>query len=1051
MTEKYIICVDPESKHVYTLGLNSNTVVIEWNVPMSFRERARKSLKMLKDLTRDNTTYNWWFYSDAARHYQRRKFPKHLLKPDMTKYPVYLKLSKISLAFQDTTSIELLVDLTAYQQLTSEGQMRVQIPNNIMVHAKITTNPDEVIKKIVRQVYKEYKIKLRPMHEDHKFVLKISGYHEYLIGDHPLFNFERVRSNLRGVKNLPVVLEEIPKLILNENYPPLVERKIKDIMEGIIEPIDWEKFKEAPIIMWHPPVELPAFNEADEQPQKQNEGDDHSEERKLQSKVFRSEKNNEPLERPRAYVHFIMRDFLRERRRQREEELILYKNLQHFSGEIEFPFEVKIHGLEKMISIFKQYQQNATYNGFVTPGYITLQSQETHGGEHAPKKKEKKKKKDLVTIAPKFVKTKKDRPANDLDAKMHLATDNVSVQTNQGQGSNVFQSLVSTYGLPFVPYLISVEMGIYYRNDLLQPHLTRETTLKPFSFCPRWSESLDFQIPVSQIPLEAKLAFNVKAFSAIGETMIVASSAMSLFDAFGKMIQGYVVLNLWPFYRYEPRLLCMDEYWGVHGKLLVGKTEELRQTYRAEKFARLIIQLPTFSAPVYYSMRDETYLKAKGEAGYEITKEEEKSVEDEGLFSQLKNNLMKKMGFTKSNDRKRDDILKRIPGTEDLAKLQELIKRDPLEFVLEQKLDDNERETLIICRHHYKTIPSALPIFLTAIDWSDPNQMDEAHRMLKAWTPLSPEESLCLLDARFADEAVRAYAVERINTAQDDELALYMLQLTMALAYEPMHLSCLSEMLLERSLANPHTVGHEFYWLLKSQLHVKATFERYTLLLREFCMLCGSFREEIADEITMNGHFKEIAEAAAKESEKTRQNLVKEKLGKLRGSAVLPKKFCYSLDMRMRAAGIIAEECKVMDSKKAPIWVVCKNAQESCNEKLLMIFKVGDDLRQDLLTLQLIRIMDKIWLDNGLDFRMKPYRVVSTADQVGMIEVVGNSNTTAGIQKEYGGTFGSFKEKTLLEYIHKYNPDPQSKQNALDNFVRSCAGYCVATYLLGKK
>lgn len=31
--------------------------------------------------------------------------------------------------------------------------------------------------------------------------------------------------------------------------------------------------------------------------------------------------------------------------------------------------------------------------------------------------------------------------------------------------------------------------------------------------------------------------------------------------------------------------------------------------------------------------------------------------------------------------------------------------------------------------------------------------------------------------------------------------------------------------------------------------------------------------------------------------------------------------------------------------------------------------------------------MDKIWLDNGHDFRMKPYQVLSTSDQVGMIEV----------------------------------------------------------------
>ena len=52
--------------------------------------------------------------------------------------------------------------------------------------------------------------------------------------------------------------------------------------------------------------------------------------------------------------------------------------------------------------------------------------------------------------------------------------------------------------------------------------------------------------------------------------------------------------------------------------------------------------------------------------------------------------------------------------------------------------------------------------------------------------------------------------------------------------------------------------------------------------------------------------------------------------------------------------------------------------------------------------------MDKIWLDNGIDCRMKPYKVISTLDMVGMIELVLNSETTAKIHTEYGGTLGAF-------------------------------------------
>lgn len=82
----------------------------------------------------------------------------------------------------------------------------------------------------------------------------------------------------------------------------------------------------------------------------------------------------------------------------------------------------------------------------------------------------------------------------------------------------------------------------------------------------------------------------------------------------------------------------------------------------------------------------------------------------------------------------------------------------------------------------------------------------------------------------------------------------------------------------------------------------------------------------------------------------------------------------------------------------------------------MIIFKTGDDIRQDLLTLQLIKIMDKIWLDAGMDFRMKPYKVIATADQVGMIEVVRNSETTSQIHHD-AGHLGAFNSNSILTYL----------------------------------
>ena len=43
--------------------------------------------------------------------------------------------------------------------------------------------------------------------------------------------------------------------------------------------------------------------------------------------------------------------------------------------------------------------------------------------------------------------------------------------------------------------------------------------------------------------------------------------------------------------------------------------------------------------------------------------------------------------------------------------------------------------------------------------------------------------------------------------------------------------------------------------------------------------------------------------------------------------------------------------------------------------------------RQDVLTLQMLRIMDKLWKEEGLDLRLNPYGCVATGDELGMIEV----------------------------------------------------------------
>lgn len=105
--------------------------------------------------------------------------------------------------------------------------------------------------------------------------------------------------------------------------------------------------------------------------------------------------------------------------------------------------------------------------------------------------------------------------------------------------------------------------------------------------------------------------------------------------------------------------------------------------------------------------------------------------------------------------------------------------------------------------------------------------------------------------------------------------------------------------------------------------------------------------------------------------------------------------------------------------------------------------------KQDQVTLQMFRLMDRLWKQHDLDLKMRPYGCVTTGDEVGMIEVVMNSKTTSDISMAAGGGFACFKEEPLANWLRENNQGDNEYAAAVDNFIHSCAGYCVATCVLG--
>lgn len=377
-------------------------------------------------------------------------------------------------------------------------------------------------------------------------------------------------------------------------------------------------------------------------------------------------------------------------------------------------------------------------------------------------------------------------------------------------------------------------------------------------------------------------------------------------------------------------------------------------------------------------------------------------------------------------------------------------------------LDESAKELIWTSRATLNKNPNIFLWLLQTIDFLDPRKRAELPHLLSMWTDIPAHSAISVLSFRYQDYYLRSFAVNCLRKLSDSELQLYLLQLTQSLKSEPYHRSPLSEFLLERAIRSPLQIGHFFFWHLKSDLSNPFYCERYALLLEDYLTNCPISAGKLRKQNNCMVALQKIAENVCLRSQtglsRINQRMFANDLKKLnRQLKKMPdSKFQLPLHPSIEVAELIVRKCRFMSSKMAPLWLIFENATHPEAPNTYIIFKSGDDLRQDILTLQILQIMDQMWLRSGLDMRLTPYRVISTGvtsqnKGVGMIEVVLNADTTSGIQLKYGGgAGGAFQEKTISDFLTEYSNVPgHTYHQAVENFMRSCAGYVVATSVLG--
>jgi len=109
---------------------------------------------------------------------------------------------------------------------------------------------------------------------------------------------------------------------------------------------------------------------------------------------------------------------------------------------------------------------------------------------------------------------------------------------------------------------------------------------------------------------------------------------------------------------------------------------------------------------------------------------------------------------------------------------------------------------------------------------------------------------------------------------------------------------------------------------------------------------------------------------------------------------------------------------------------------------LAFIVKANDELLQEQVAMLLITDIHRLFVQAKLPLRLRPYRIIATSPNAGLIQVVPDAKSIDSLKKSTPN-FTSLKDFFARRYL-----DKSSLHSATRNFVQSVAAYSVVCYLL---
>lgn len=261
-----------------------------------------------------------------------------------------------------------------------------------------------------------------------------------------------------------------------------------------------------------------------------------------------------------------------------------------------------------------------------------------------------------------------------------------------------------------------------------------------------------------------------------------------------------------------------------------------------------------------------------------------------------------------------------------------------------------------------------------------------------------------------------------------EEIINYLPFLIEKLVYQKVETSWnLGDVLIKYSMGDIN-FGTELYWNLRYKRASHHVYDYYLVKLQK------TLTREIINSINMGDKFVKILRAIPNQTD------IYDIKAYFRGCDI--SGMVIPLNVNLETIRFNVPEIKIKNSATQPLYIPirCVDNVNKSEVDLKILYKF-ENVRQDYIIMKAIRLMKYILgVYEKIDIEIVDYEVLPIDEKSGLIEIVPNCLTVYEIKEKL--------KMTILNYIIEHNPN-ETIEIIRKRFIKSCATYCVITYLLG--